>query len=89
MKFQEEIPGRWPFAYVLPIGHYAQGNIKGYSSGLLELRHQDSALLGVSIQLMTGQILLRAGITLQDSPEVAMHIRGVHLLSLRYSTSLG
>ena len=54
-----------------------QGNVGGISSGLLEFKSQGASLLGVSVQLTTGQLLLRPGKAVQDSPEVAVYIRGV------------
>lgn len=60
-----------------------QGNVKEFSSGLLELSSQGTALVGISIRLTSGQLLLRSGAALQDSPEVAVHIRGVHFRFLR------
>ena len=62
-----------------------QGNVGEFSSAVLQLKGQGIALLDISCQLTTGQILLRPGKALQDSPEVAIHIRGVRTKPLTYS----
>lgn len=57
-----------------------QGSVESYSSGVLEFRCGGKSLLKISIQLTTGDLLLRAGASVQDSGEVAAHIRQVNTI---------
>ena len=47
----------------------------GFSSRLLEVKCGGKSSLKISVQLTTGQLLLRPGASVQDSGEVANHIR--------------
>lgn len=63
--------------------NFEQGNVEGNSSGVLEFCCEGKSLLSMSVEMTTGQFLLRAGSSVQDSGEVANHIRTVSLSSER------
>lgn len=54
-----------------------QGSYRGFSSGVLELAFSGAPVLCISMRLLTGQLLLRAGDAIQGSAEIAAHIRTV------------